>query len=279
MPRGPALMFARPAAFARAAFSLVELLVVVAIVAVLASVLLPALRMGRIEASAIRCGANLQQMGVGFHFYANDNLGAAMPTAWFDDATIQRLGGPVYWWGLSLPNRVDVHRGLLWTYLLSPLEEDGLFECPSQPIGTYTPQGDARVLTSTYGYNGYYLSPAGTPGWSPDIRHRPWQRLDLVGDPARLLTFGDALAVINGVCSNSSLLDPPLVYFASTRTWRRNRYPNNAFRHHGRTMAALADGHVERMQTSRELLTDVRLRIGALSRENDPWYVPDWRSW
>lgn len=56
----------------RAAFSLIELLVVVAVVAVLIAVLLPALGQARLAARATVCGSRLQQMGVATTAYLSD---------------------------------------------------------------------------------------------------------------------------------------------------------------------------------------------------------------
>ena len=72
MRSGPTFVCGREG---RAAFSLIELLMVIAIIAILAAMLLPALSKSKAKAAQIKCMSNTKQLGLGFILYLDDNRG------------------------------------------------------------------------------------------------------------------------------------------------------------------------------------------------------------
>jgi prepilin-type N-terminal cleavage/methylation domain-containing protein len=100
-------------------FSLVELLVVIALIAFLTAVLLPAARMARESARRTKCAAQLRQIGYAFQMYANSNNGW-LP-AWSG-------------WHTWPPGQPDDTIGPAWTIEMIPYlgtPDSPIYNCPS----------------------------------------------------------------------------------------------------------------------------------------------------
>ena len=130
-------------------FTLLELLVVISIIAILAAMLLPALRMAKEAANAIVCVGNLKQIGLAGFNYANDNDGCIATGHRYDGASF------VPYADSNLPS---VTNGNWYLYLQPYLgykkyvkySSEGVFHCP-QNMNLAT--SSDVTYTASYGIN------------------------------------------------------------------------------------------------------------------------------
>ena len=134
----------------KTAFTLVELLVVIGIIALLISILLPALSRAREAANNIKCSANLRAIGQGISIYIADFHGTIPASNWYYGLQISNgvqtpakpTQGYVHWsamifnGGKHLGNVPDL-AAVDPAYLTKPGWE--MFQCPSLQNGGLPP--------------------------------------------------------------------------------------------------------------------------------------------
>jgi prepilin-type processing-associated H-X9-DG protein/prepilin-type N-terminal cleavage/methylation domain-containing protein len=207
------------------AFSLLELLVTIAIIGILTALLLPALSRARQNARQIQCVGNLHQLGLGIQSFAADNhaypsciagTNTANPGLWMRQL---ECGG----FDISKPAKNFITQGV--------------WHCPAArwrlnlPDGAipvsygYNVYGDARFgnQTNALGLHGQFISSSQLFAPVPEAQ---------VVCPSEMMAIGDSFS--GGV------------FFGRETDLPRLEKLGFAFsRHQGRVNVAFCDGHVE----------------------------------
>ncbi len=235
-------------------FTLVELLVVLAVIGILAALLLPALAGGKDAAQRIKCASNLRQLGLAAQMYFDDHEGNTFPYRLYPTNA-----GVLYWFGwmqsgVEGERDFDAKQGPLYEYV----NGTGIEICPSLNYASGHFKLKARGAAYGYGYNWHLATTTNRP-----------VLVDSVRDPGRMTVFADA-AQINDFQAPASPAHPMLEewYYVSAAGGPPS-YPNAHFRHQQRANVVFMDGHVGR-EKPRAGSLDQRLpseRVGRLRSE------------
>ncbi|MGD0461022.1 MAG: DUF1559 domain-containing protein [Tepidisphaeraceae bacterium] len=139
--------------FNSSAFTLVELLVVIGIIAVLVAILLPALNRARQQAQLVQCQSNLRQIGQALQIYAADN-GGSFPEGVWNGKSTPKLKIPWPTLGSDYTQYVD------WTTLIQH-ELNG-------SIGSAYNNGSQSQRQLLSGIRRVFLCPTAPPGGDTD---------------------------------------------------------------------------------------------------------------
>jgi prepilin-type processing-associated H-X9-DG protein/prepilin-type N-terminal cleavage/methylation domain-containing protein len=215
------------------AFTLVELLVVIGIVAVLIAILLPTLSRAREAAKSVACLSNLRQMATAAQVYAYNHAGH-FPIAYYSVAT-PTLAVSYNWDYTTVrdktttPHTITVEPGLLWGGG-GRGERMAVQQCPSF---------DGRSNAGADPFTGYNYNTSYIGHGAFELVVAP-AKVSQVRRPSETALFGD------GQWSGGANKFMRSPFGGSGDATFSGRYAGTqGYRHRGRTNVAFCDGHAE----------------------------------
>jgi prepilin-type N-terminal cleavage/methylation domain-containing protein/prepilin-type processing-associated H-X9-DG protein len=207
------------------AFTLVELLIVIAVIAILAAILLPTLERAKGRGQRIACANNLKQLQAGWHLYVGDNHGK-MPVNDWDGIAGDFAASPPGSWVVGNAGETswtNIVRGTQWPYNPSL----GVYHCPADRS---VARDGATVRFRSYSLGSYL-------GSTPYGDYVAWQ-VSRVSQLRRTATILGFACEDDGSIEDGSFAIYP---YAST-LW--NSLPSSA-RHNQGCCFSFVDGHAE----------------------------------
>jgi prepilin-type N-terminal cleavage/methylation domain-containing protein/prepilin-type processing-associated H-X9-DG protein len=250
----------------RQAFTLVELLVVIGIIALLITILLPALGQARRKAQAVACMSNIKQIYTAMQMFAQDNKGQ-LPRPYFTgtnaniamtsptDPAQPTIFAKVCAWAQRAPNaagHIDMRdeAGALWRYIQGQGTREQVMMCPGdngEALYGHTRNESQYPRNCSYSLNQYM--------WRREIEARLGPSLSLrlgsVKNAAKKIMIYEELAPNDSWCIMGTDVDdkPSPRHGLSMRANPRPDPPNRAYLQ-GMGNYGFFDGHVEAIPTA-----------------------------
>lgn len=222
----------RPAS-ARRGFTLLELLVVIATIAILASITMPALSKARERARTVKCLSNLKQLQLAAALCATDHDDVMPPNNY-----VYSIGSPGATNGFAqylhsswCPGDVredstdaNIRAGVLFPNL----ETTSIYRCPSDPSTITDAAGIVVPRTRSYNLS-IWINCTNEP--------KSYQRTVDVPRPSEMFTFIDT--------HEDAVVDPTFGIYQANTFWGDFWIDQPADRHSQGANLAFVDGHVE----------------------------------
>ena len=243
----------------RRAFTLVELLVVIGIIAIMISIMLPALNKVRDKARATQCASNMRQIYTFCIMFAQENKGH-LPRPGINDPNTP-VNDALVLYCQKGPGILDTDGGVLWRYFQGGREAKiQLMLCPgdngeNMSYGCGLTRAAApEGRTFSYSLHAYTAAPKDSCWGGP--KPLPGIVLGSVKSPAERIYIFEELGPNDGWCLNpqTNCDDIPSARHQGQKflNTARNMNPGNtvAYRKSGRGNHVFFDGHVELLTPS-----------------------------
>jgi prepilin-type N-terminal cleavage/methylation domain-containing protein/prepilin-type processing-associated H-X9-DG protein len=193
------------------AFTIIELLVVVAMIAILAALLLPARAKTKEKGQALRCLGNNKQLNLALAMYAGDNQGSLPPNGDDDmDGTHWFPGNQLFSFDAYNPALITSRSNVLGRYVGATASD--VYRCPGDTRHGTMPGGDDVPLIRSFSLNlavgtlaGSDVYPNGVPVYASALigvsilntpNNQPFNTFGKISDtlapgPANVFTFMD----------------------------------------------------------------------------------------
>jgi prepilin-type processing-associated H-X9-DG protein len=227
-----------------AAFTLVELLVVIGIIAVLISLLLPALNRARESARGVKCASNMRQIGTMMHQYASQYSAFPLSRDYGNPKVEATTPRSEYWNEFLAAARIIPDRN--WVSATPQHSASAKLYCPNavegRQIFTYAMLMTGYRTWSTFGTGTGVFSVGGMVGF--DSGTAVTNRQAQFTRSSKVRRASDKLMLIEVWHSGDGPASGPDRFWATTKTTSTVRMWNRTVHRKGSNFL-YADGHVD----------------------------------
>ncbi|MBI9019397.1 MAG: prepilin-type N-terminal cleavage/methylation domain-containing protein [Phycisphaerae bacterium] len=245
-------------------FTLIELLVVISIIALLVSILMPALAKARMSATSVVCLSNTRQLSTGWFMYQDDNNGRIMSAlengteGWVGSPRYENGGNPSITQTSPVVTDEDEIRGIKLGVLYPYLNDPGVYNCPGD-TKRRSKYDMSRVFVS-------YAIPACLNGKASSFEIKKFSKIK---SPSGKYVFVETAETRNWNMGSRFIIAAPEYTGNPAFGW----WGPMAINHGNKSNLGFADGHSESRSWQDQFTID---RVNKLLVQQVEWYNKEW---